>query len=225
MSTLAATRTATLNPALGDVRPAWGTWDIAPGGILTLTFAVDTAHSAGTYYNDVNAAGANVAVPSLDDTAPVTLTAAVADLRLAKSGSPSTQYVGQTVVFTLTLANDGPDAATNVTVSDTLPGGFSYVSSSAVVGTYNATSGLWTVGELNPAGSSTLVITATVNAAGSYTNYAQFASSDQVDGDSTPGNNSSTEDDDDAVSVSVVPVADLRLAKAGIPASQYGARV
>ena len=64
------------------------------------------------------------------DTDSAVATTLEADLRLAKTASSLTPDVGSTVTFTLTLTNDGPDTATNVEVTDTLPNGYEYVASS-----------------------------------------------------------------------------------------------
>ena len=136
---------------------------------------------------------------------------AVADLSLVKTGSPVVQYVGQNVVFTLTVAKDGPSAASGVTVSDTLPTGYTYVGSAPTNGSYDSGSGLWTLGGLNAGGSAGLVLTATVNAAGNYTNYAQVAHSGEFDPDSQAGDDSSGADDDDTFAVTPVAVVDLQL--------------
>ena len=45
--------------------------------------------------------------------------------KVVDNGTP---LVGTNVVFTITVSNAGPDTATNVTVGDLLPSGFSYVS-------------------------------------------------------------------------------------------------
>ena len=54
--------------------------------------------------------------------------------------------VGDTITFTVTLTNKGPDAATNVEVSDQLPAGLSFVSAIPSQGVYGPGSGIWTVG-------------------------------------------------------------------------------
>ncbi len=44
-----------------------------------------------------------------------------ADLRLTKTASPNPVVAGNNLTYTINLTNDGPDAASNVIVSDTLP--------------------------------------------------------------------------------------------------------
>ena len=118
----------------------------------------------------------------------------IADLSLTKTVDEEEPLVGTDVVFTVTVTNSGPSNATGVSVKDVLPSGLEYVSHSG--GTYDAESGIWAVGSLSKNASSTLDITATVLATGSYSNYAQVWTSDQEDPDSEPGNDSTGEDDD-----------------------------
>ena len=112
----------------------------------------------------------------------------VSDLSLSKDVDVPNPVIGTDVVFTLTVTNDGPDAADNVTVSDLLPAGYSYVSSSGD-GTYDDGTGVWTIGTIASGGAfATIDITATVlNAPGQYTNVAEVATSDSYDPDSVPG--------------------------------------
>ena len=144
-------------------------------------------------------------------TATATVTVAVpprlADLSMAKSIDNATPTEGDTVVFTLTLNNTGPDAA-DVQVQDSLPGGYSYVSDDGA-GAYNAGTGIWSVVGLAANGATSLAITATVNTSGDYTNVTEVVVSNATDPNSTPGNNDPTEDDYAAVTpiVNNVPVA------------------
>jgi uncharacterized repeat protein (TIGR01451 family) len=55
------------------------------------------------------------------------VTDARADLRLAKLDLPDPAIAGEQLSYTLAVANDGPDAAADVTVVDTLPAGVTYV--------------------------------------------------------------------------------------------------
>jgi large repetitive protein len=135
------------------------------------------------------------------DSADVTVTILQADLSLDKSVSNSTPLVATNIDFTLSVTNSGPDTATNVEVTDVLPAGFTYVAHSMTQGTYDDGTGVWDEGTLLLNQTETLIITVAVNVTGPYTNYAQITASDVVDPDSTPGNDSTNEDDDDSVTV------------------------
>jgi uncharacterized repeat protein (TIGR01451 family) len=84
-------------------------------------------------------------------------------LVLAKTANKTSVTAGanETVVFTITLTNQGSVAATDVLVKDKLPSGLQYVSASASAGTYDPASGLWTIPSALP-GNTTLTITANV---------------------------------------------------------------
>ncbi len=142
--------------------------------------------------------------PAEDDQATATTTPQIADLEITKTVDDNTPIVGTNVVFTITVSNDGPDAATNVTVEDVLPAGLTYVSDNSG-GDYNSGTGIWTVGTINNGANASIEITATVTTAGNKTNYAQVDDSDQYDPNSTPGDNSATDDDDDAVTIMPCP--------------------
>jgi large repetitive protein len=60
------------------------------------------------------------------------------DLDLNKVASNLTPTAGGTVTYTLSLVNHGPSAATGVTVTDPLPSGLSFISSTASQGTCGA---------------------------------------------------------------------------------------
>jgi uncharacterized repeat protein (TIGR01451 family) len=149
--------------------------------------------------------------PAEDDEDAVTAVPQQADLSLTKTADNSAPNVGADVVFTITVNNAGPDAATNVTVKDQLPAGLAYVSDNSG-GDYNDVTGIWTVGAIPANSSASIQITATVLTAGAKTNYAQVQSVDQYDPNSTPGNDSTNEDDDDSVTVTP-PSANLILSK------------
>ncbi|QDK32168.1 proprotein convertase, P [Sphingomonas sp. IC081] len=121
-----------------------------------------------------------------------------ADLSLANAWLTSSPTAGSLATFRLTVSNaaTSTDTATSVTVTDTLPDGFTYVSANGT-GSFNAATGVWTVGSLAPGASVTIDITGTVNASAgaTLTNTAQITASDQSDPDSTPGNGATGEDD------------------------------
>jgi uncharacterized repeat protein (TIGR01451 family) len=113
--------------------------------------------------------------------APPSAAAASADLALGKAVSDSTPNVGETITYTVTLSNIGPDSATNVTVQDSLPAGLSFVSATPSQGTYNNTNGVWMVGTVNTLTPQTLQIQAHVVSPASQTNTATVSHSDQPD--------------------------------------------
>jgi len=52
----------------------------------------------------------------------------VADLAVVKTTPVPAVRLGQVVPYTVTLTNNGPDAATNVAVTDIIPAGLSFLS-------------------------------------------------------------------------------------------------
>ena len=108
-----------------------------------------------------------------------------ADLAITKSVDNPTPNVGSQVVFTLRATNNGPSAATGVSVADALPSGYQFVCASPAAA-YNAATGIWTIGNLANGATATLQVTAKVNAAGSYLNVATLSGTEQ---DPTTSNN------------------------------------
>ncbi|WP_164104253.1 DUF11 domain-containing protein, partial [Candidatus Laterigemmans baculatus] len=76
--------------------------------------------------------------PDEDDQATVAFTPQVADLSLTKTVDQATPSVGETVTFTVTLSNTGPDAATGIAVADRLSEGLRLVSATPSSGSYDA---------------------------------------------------------------------------------------
>ena len=146
-----------------------------------------------------------------------------ADLSLTQKITPVTVSDGDPIQISLLIRNNGPDPATNVTVTDLLPAEITYVSDSSggTAGSpadYDPATGLWTVGSLAAGSSVTLTISATISGTSPVTNIAEISASDQFDPDSVPGTGSSNgievDDgldgdsnpvDDDETSVTVTP--------------------
>jgi uncharacterized repeat protein (TIGR01451 family) len=83
-----------------------------------------------------------------------------------RTSASATPAVGQTVSYQITVTNSGPSAATNVSLTDTLPAGLTAAVGNGAVsqGSYSAGTGLWTVGSLANGASATLTLVGTVNA-------------------------------------------------------------
>jgi len=129
-----------------------------------------------------------------------------ADLSLAMTRSSATPTYGTTFTYTLTVSSAASSSATatGVTVSDLLPSGATYVSSTGA-GTYTSGTGAWSVGSLGAGGSASLTITATATGSvgSTVTNTAQITATSQPDPDSTVNNGVTTEDDYASASITV----------------------
>ncbi|WP_162258698.1 DUF11 domain-containing protein, partial [Lysobacter sp. Root96] len=89
----------------------------------------------------------NDPTPANNTSTATTTPVASADLVMAKSVDNATPVVGTSVVFTLTVTNNGPSASAGVSVADLLPNGYTYVSDNGA-GAYVSGTGVWTIGSL-----------------------------------------------------------------------------
>lgn len=160
-----------------------------------------------------DAEDANGSNDSASEETTIDATPAQSDLRLAKTDAPDPATVGSTLTYTLTVTNDGPDEASGVTVSDSLPSGVSYQSATSTQGSCSQSGGVVScmVGTLANGTSATITIEVTPTRTGSLTNSAT-TSADQNDPDTS--NNSATETTQVG---GTAPVTDLALVKTGAP--------
>ncbi|WP_347049271.1 Ig-like domain-containing protein [Flavobacterium olei] len=163
--------------------PDWTIGNLANAASATLTVTA-TVNPTGSYANTATISGNNPETGTTNNSATATPIIQT-NLSVTKSVDKSTPNVGDTVKFTITASNSGPSAATGVVVTDSLPSGYTFVSATPSAGTWLAPD--WTVGSLANGVSETLIITATVNATGSYINTATITG---VQNDPTPVNNS-----------------------------------
>ena len=83
----------------------------------------------------------------------------------SKSVDLTTASPGNTLTYTMEVANNGTADATAVTATDTLPAGVTFQSADTHgSGTYDSSTGIWTIGTIASGDSVTLTLTATVNA-------------------------------------------------------------
>ena len=123
----------------------------------------------------------------------------VADLAVAKTVSDDAPFTGDSIKYTISLTNNGPDLVTEVVVNDQLPDGVTFDSYVSTRGNYY-TSGPWILGTMASDASATLTITARVNdgqAGHTIVNTASITSANR--NDAVPSN--------DRKSVSIVPAA------------------
>lgn len=112
--------------------------------------------------------------------------------------------LGQTATYSIEAQNIGDANATDVKVTDILPAGATFVSSTPT-GEYNSSTGVWTIGNLTKGSTKSLLIQVTLGTKGSVVNTATISGTNEDPTKS--GNNTST------VTINVADVADLSLTK------------
>jgi len=140
---------------------------LAPSASATFTFVVLVSGTTplGTLNNT-----ANVTTTSTDPTTPntstasTTITAGSTDLSITKTPNQAPPYgTGGALTYTIAVANAGPSAASNVTVTDVLPAGTTFVSATPSQGSCSGTTTvICNLGTLNAAGSATIALSLTL---------------------------------------------------------------
>ncbi len=172
------------NPSQGSYESASGLWTVGTvSTAIPQTLEITaTVVSPDPRTNTATITNSDQFDPdTANNSATATVTPQQADLAVAKSTSDPTPNVGDTVTFTVTLFDNGPDDATNVAVADLLPDTFSFVSAIPSQGTYDSVTGEWTVGTVTTGAPQTLEITAIVVSASPGGNTATITDSDQFD--------------------------------------------
>ena len=142
--------------------------DLASGADAVRTITVRIEPSAvGTLTNKASVS-ATTTDPDPGDNGAATTTAIGdrGDLSLAKSVSPGDAEPGDVVTYTLTVANDGPAAARDVVLSDTVPAGLAFVDSDpgAPACSYDAGVVSCELGSVPAGGTRTVLVRAKVDA-------------------------------------------------------------
>lgn len=130
---------------------------------LNITALVNAGTTGQTIINSASNSSAydyNLA----NNTATATIYVGGTDLAIGKTVSATSPNAGDTIVYTVTARNLGPNPAGAFTVLDVLASGQTFSASSATAGAYNSGTGQWTLPSLATGATATLTITATVNA-------------------------------------------------------------
>lgn len=197
----------------GSYSPTSGVWTVgslASGTSTALTISARVIGS-GHFTNTATLSAAEYDNNPANNVSALGLTVApAADLVLTQTVQPTAPNVGDTLHFTLTISNQGPDTASGVQVQSLAPGSAGVVPSAGT--SYSATTSLWTIPVLASGDVATLIITRTVSASGPITATAQVMASSLFDPDSTPANGvGNGEDDQVSVTLTAPPAADLGL--------------
>ncbi len=148
-----------------------------PAGVTQL---IDTA----TITDDgLNGTDANPGNNTITDTDCILPSSFLVIIKVVDLTNPN---IGDTINYTITVTNNGPDTASNVTVTDSLPAGLTLITATQTAGNYDTTNGLWTVGSLINGTVATLKLSATVNAnpPGTITNTACVSNQPEINSNS-----------------------------------------
>jgi uncharacterized repeat protein (TIGR01451 family) len=189
-----------------------------PAGVSAFPDVSDADFNAGPWHNhfegDFGGLDVLVRSNSIDDQAgndaavvigggQVSLTEKPADLAIAKVDSADPVRAGRNLTYTLTVTNNGPNPATGVTVTDTLPSGLSARSSSASQGSCSGTTTVTcAIGDLASGASATVTIVVRPSSAGTLSNTATVTGNQP---DPNSANNSATQE----TTVSAAPAAQV----------------
>ncbi len=157
-------------------------------GSQTLSLASTTLPAGADYKVHIKAQTSETECSVYDNTATLTTTnggnpnpvsaeescAFRVDLAITKTGAPVTQELGQgNITWTMVVTNNGPDTDTNVKVSDPMPAGNTYVSSTTTQGTCTGGAILnCDLGTMAAGASVTITLVTTPSAVGIQTNTA-----------------------------------------------------
>jgi uncharacterized repeat protein (TIGR01451 family) len=144
---------------------------LAAGGTATIRVNV-TANTGGDINDTANVSSTTPdPVPSNNQATGHVTFFSVADLSITKVGAPNPVVAGTNLTYTLTASNAGPSPATNVVVTDTLPGQISVVSVTPSAGSCSggipgnpAQPLICGLGTLNSGQSRTIIVVVKVNA-------------------------------------------------------------
>ena len=126
----------------------------------------------------------------------------VADLAIVKEVSNKTPNLGDTITWTLKVTNNGPNDATGVYVTDSLPAGLIYVDCD---GNYNVNTRVWTIGDLAVGRTAVLNIRTIVNVSNTTILNVATVDSSTYDPDKTNNKANNT--------TKANPIADLSVVK------------
>ncbi|WP_161794112.1 gliding motility-associated C-terminal domain-containing protein, partial [Flavobacterium sp. 316] len=159
---------------------------ITSGGDSSSNFVTIEWNEVTTGNINVTYSGATLCSATASASLDIPITVC-SDLTITKVANVSQIAVGETIVFTITVSNNGTSDIQNIEVLEDLPSGYNYVSNTTTIGTYDSSTNLWLISQLLAGQSATLQITVTINASGNFTNTATILNSDPVD--SNPDNN------------------------------------
>ena len=160
--------TVTITPSSGTTyyNGIWTIPSLANEATATLTITgTATSSMAGQYTTNTATRTFQNEYDADSNVTSATVYVKKADVVLTQTAN-SPVNVGDTVTYTVTAKNNGPDTATNIKISDTAPTGFTVTPSTGT--TYSG--GVWTINSLASGSTATLTVTGTATIPMSGTN-------------------------------------------------------
>ncbi|MFE5292704.1 hypothetical protein ACFQ8T_11055 [Isoptericola sp. NPDC056618] len=209
-------RTVRVRVGTGATASAGGTVDIgaAPAYAFQVTLDDDAGGTTVANLANLDYATATTGTAARYTTQPATVDVArQADVSVTKTMSPDPAAVGQDVTATLVVRNDGPNAATDVTVTDPVPAGWDGVTATSTAGTCSVAEGTVScaLGDLADGATATVTLTGTTSSGSTATSLTNVATVSTSSLDPTPANNVS------GATVTLARRADLSVTKTPSP--------
>ncbi len=184
-----ATSSAGCSIASGTLSCSFG--DLAKGaGRSVHIVSPTTTATCGTVSNTASASTSNDGSPS--SSSSVAVACPVIDLAVTKVDDPDPITVGNRLTYTMVVTNNGPDTATNVVATDSLPSEVTFVSATSTQGTCSGTRAVsCQIGTMAAGATVTITIVVRPTATGRITNVVVVAGNEA---ESNTTNNRATAD-------------------------------
>ena len=173
-----------------------------------LTLAIPAAYAPATVSNTATIASTPIVDPNAanDSATDVDAVGVSADLSITKTDAVDPVALGDNVVYTITVTNNGPSDAAGVVVTDALPGFTNFVSAFPSQGSCSQNAGIVTcpLGSMVAGSVASITVVAATTVAAVITNLATVTATTP---DPIPANNDASEN------TTVTSTADLSIAK------------
>jgi gliding motility-associated-like protein/uncharacterized repeat protein (TIGR01451 family) len=103
------------------------------------------------------------------------------DLRISKTVNIVAPNIGENVIFTITVNNDGASTFADIIVSEVLPDGYEFVDVTVSTGTYDVVTGIWSIPVLDAGQEAVMNLEAKVLFGGNYENIVYILDSSPID--------------------------------------------
>lgn len=165
------TITWTASPTGGEMPYSflWAGTSIAGSTSSTVTGNYNSTGTFDATINITDASSTNASstcsatIPGGTSTSTPTSTPPIADLSIMKTVDNTTPASDTMVHYTITVSALGPDTSTAAMATDLLPRSLTFENATTSVGSYNSSTGMWSIGDLSASSTATLAIEALVN--------------------------------------------------------------